>query len=38
MVDVRHMDIDSKAELDGASLGKVHIDPWGYGVAIAYRF
>ena len=38
LVDVRHMDIDSEAHLDGDSLGKVHIDPWAYGAAIEYRF
>lgn len=38
VVDVRHMDIDSKAKLDGDPLGKVHIDPWAYGMAVAYRF
>ena len=37
-VDVRYMEIDTKAKLDGASLGKVHIDPWVYGINLGYRF
>lgn len=37
-VDIRHFDIDTEAKLDGASLGDVHIDPWGYGASIAYHF
>jgi outer membrane protein len=38
IVDVRYFDIDSQAELDGDSLGDIHIDPWAYGAALAYRF
>lgn len=36
--DVRYIDIDTKAKLDGASLGKVEIDPWVFGAHIGYRF
>lgn len=36
--DVRYMDIDTDAELDGADLGTVSIDPWAYGVGLKYRF
>ena len=38
VLDVRYMDIDTEAELDGASLGDVHIDPWAYGASVGYRF
>ena len=37
-LDVRYIDIDTKARLDGASLGKVEIDPWIFGGHIGYRF
>ncbi len=37
-VDVRYIDIDTKAKLDGASLGDVEIDPWLYGLNVGYRF
>lgn len=36
--DVRYIDIDTKAKLDGASLGTVEIDPWIFGGHIGYRF
>jgi len=36
--DVRYIDIDTKAELDGLSLGKVEVDPWVYGAHIGFRF
>ena len=36
--DVRYIDIDTKAKLDGASLGTVEIDPWIFGAHIGYRF
>jgi outer membrane protein len=36
--DVRYMDIDTKAKLNGASLGDVEIDPWLYGLNLGYRF
>lgn len=37
-LDVRYMDIDTEAHLDGASLGDVKIDPFGFGLSFAYRF
>lgn len=37
-LDVRYMDIETKAKLDGASLGDVKIDPWIYGLNLGYRF
>jgi outer membrane protein len=37
-LDVRYIDIDTKARLDGVSLGKVEIDPWVYGAHIGFRF
>lgn len=37
-LDVRYIDIDTKAHLDGVSLGKVEIDPWVFGGHIGYRF
>jgi outer membrane protein len=37
-VEVRYIDIDTKAKLDGASLGHVEIDPWLYGLNAGYRF
>jgi outer membrane protein len=37
-MDVRYLDIDTKATLDGESLGKVEIDPMVFGVHIGYRF
>jgi len=37
-LDVRYISIETKARLDGASLGKVKIDPWVYGAHIGYRF
>jgi outer membrane protein len=36
--DVRYMNIETKAKLDGASLGDVKINPWLYGVSLGYRF
>ncbi len=36
--DVRYMDIDTKAKVDGNSLGTVAIDPWAFGVNLGYRF
>ncbi|NNK98096.1 MAG: OmpW family protein [Xanthomonadales bacterium] len=35
---VRYLDIDTKARLDGASLGNVNIDPWVFGGHIGFRF
>lgn len=37
-VDVRYANIESKAKLDGASLGTVEIDPVVYGAHIGFRF
>ena len=37
-MDVRYIDIDTKARLDGVSIGKVEIDPWVVGGHIGYRF
>jgi len=36
--DVRYLDIDTDAELDGAALETVEIDPWALGLNIGYRF
>lgn len=35
---VRWIDIDTEAELDGTSIGDVEIDPIVYGVTLGYRF
>ena len=35
---IRYIDIETKAKLDGASIGKVDISPWVYGVHVGYRF
>lgn len=37
-LDARYANIESKAKLDGASLGTVKIDPMVYGAHIGYRF
>jgi len=37
-VDLRWMDIDTDARVNGASVGTVNIDPLAYGVALGYRF
>jgi len=37
-MDVRYINIDTKARLDGVSIGKVEIDPWIFGAHIGYRF
>ena len=34
----RYLDIETKARLDGNSLGKVNIDPWVFGGHIGFRF
>ncbi|NKF23484.1 OmpW/AlkL family protein [Solimonas marina] len=36
--DVRWFDIDTKAKVDGSSIGTVEIDPFGYGLNVGYRF
>jgi outer membrane protein len=37
-VDLRWADIDTDASLDGAALGTVEIDPFVFGLTVAYRF
>lgn len=37
-VDVRKIDIDLDARLDGAAIGTVHVDPLAYGAYVGYRF
>jgi outer membrane protein len=37
-LDVRYIDIDTKARLDGVSIGRVEVDPWIFGGHIGYRF
>ena len=37
-LDVRYIDIDTKARVGGDSIGKVEIDPWVFGGHIGYRF
>jgi len=37
-LDARYISMESKAKLDGASLGKVKIDPAVYGAHIGFRF
>jgi outer membrane protein len=37
-LDIRYIDIDTKARLDGVSIGKVEIDPWIFGGHIGFRF
>lgn len=36
--DVRYLDIDTKAKLDGVTLETVAIDPWAFGLNLGYRF
>ena len=36
--DARWMDIDTKAKVNGASIGKVHLDPLAFGVSVGRRF
>lgn len=36
--DVRYIDIESDAKVNGASIGTVEIDPWVYGIHIGFRF
>ena len=36
--DIRYIDIDTKARLDGDSLGTVNIDPWVYSLNVGVRF
>lgn len=37
-MDIRYIDIDTKARLDGVSIGKVEVDPWVFGGHIGFRF
>lgn len=37
-VDARHLDIDAKVKVGGASVGTAHVDPWVYGFSFGYRF
>lgn len=37
-VDARWIRIGATAKVNGASVGKVHVDPMVYGVAVGYRF
>ena len=37
-LDIRYIDVETKATLDGASLGKVEVDPWIFGGHIGFRF
>ena len=37
-VDARYFDIDTDADLNGASLGTVEIDPWAIGLSVGIRF
>lgn len=36
--DVRYVDIDSDAKLNGEGIGTVRIDPWVYGANVGFRF
>jgi outer membrane protein len=36
--DVRYLDIETDAKLDGARLETVEIDPWAFGLNLGYRF
>jgi outer membrane protein len=37
-IDVRWMDIDTKAKLNGTSIGTVEIDPYTFGISVGRRF
>lgn len=36
--DVRYLDIETDAKLDGVALETVEIDPWAFGLNLGYRF
>ena len=36
--EISYMDIDTKAKVDGASIGTVEIDPWVVGLNVGTRF
>ena len=35
---LRYIDIETKAKLNGNSIGTVKIDPWVYGASVGWRF
>jgi len=35
---VRYLQVESDAELDGADIGTVDVNPWVYGVHVGYKF
>lgn len=35
---IRYIDIETKAKLDGVSIGKVNISPWVYSANVGFRF
>jgi outer membrane protein len=37
-VNVRYIDIDADARLDGADIGTVEIDPWVFGASYVHKF
>ena len=37
-LDIRYIDIDTKARLDDVSIGTVEVDPWIFGGHIGFRF
>ena len=37
-LNVRYIQIQSDAKLDGAKIGTIDINPWVYGVLVGYRF
>ena len=37
-VDLRYIDIETDARLDGVNIGTVKIDPWVYGLHVGYKF
>lgn len=36
--DLRYMDIDSKASINGTGIGTVNIDPLVFGFNVGYKF
>src|SRR5262245_49948541 len=37
-LNARYIDMKSDAELDGADVGELDLDPWMYGLHVGYRF
>ena len=37
-LDARYIDIDTKASVNGESIGKVEVDPFIFGGHIGFRF